>query len=280
MDAASGGQPDPDALTRPFAFMKTYHRDVYPLIDAKRPTNSAKGKSVLITGASRGIGKVLAVPCDMADVTSVETLFKRISVEIGTLHVLICNVSFTTGHISLAKKTSHDWLMEFEGNVRAAYLPIHSFLTASPNPLGTVIAISSGAAAVTFPGSSAYSMAKHATHRLVDFVHTEHPSVRAFSLALGIVMTDSVDAQFEPFAKDTPDLVGGVTVYLGTGKGEFLRGCWLSVNWDMEEVEEHRREIEQHRLLKTKLLVAHLGGPFLRILCNTEKRSSSTPASC
>jgi hypothetical protein len=48
---------DPDAIVKLQQFTKTYHRDVYPAIDAKNPTNSAAGKSVLITGGGRGIGK-------------------------------------------------------------------------------------------------------------------------------------------------------------------------------------------------------------------------------
>jgi hypothetical protein len=55
--------PDPDMYTKPFAFTPTSHRDVYPAIDSKNPDISAKGKSVLITGGSRGIGRVtISVP--------------------------------------------------------------------------------------------------------------------------------------------------------------------------------------------------------------------------
>jgi NADPH:quinone reductase-like Zn-dependent oxidoreductase len=49
--------PELDAIVKLQQFTKTYHRDVYPAIDARNPTNSAAGKSVLITGGGSGIGK-------------------------------------------------------------------------------------------------------------------------------------------------------------------------------------------------------------------------------
>lgn len=49
---------DVDAITKMLQFTPTMHRKVYPAIDPKNPQNSAAGKNVLVTGATRGIGKV------------------------------------------------------------------------------------------------------------------------------------------------------------------------------------------------------------------------------
>lgn len=49
---------DPDAIAKLQQFTKSYHRDVYPAIDARNPDISAAGKNVMITGGGRGIGKV------------------------------------------------------------------------------------------------------------------------------------------------------------------------------------------------------------------------------
>jgi FlaA1/EpsC-like NDP-sugar epimerase len=49
---------DPNAFTVPFQATKTLRRDVYPTIDPKNPELSAKGKSILITGATGGLGGV------------------------------------------------------------------------------------------------------------------------------------------------------------------------------------------------------------------------------
>ncbi|KAG8819593.1 hypothetical protein FRC19_009676, partial [Serendipita sp. 401] len=43
------------ASIRPY-FTKTIHREVYPAIDSTKPELSLAGKTVLVTGAGRGIG--------------------------------------------------------------------------------------------------------------------------------------------------------------------------------------------------------------------------------
>ena len=52
---------DADAYTKPFNLTKTYHRSVYPAIDVTNPLNSAAGKTILITGGSRGLGRAIAI---------------------------------------------------------------------------------------------------------------------------------------------------------------------------------------------------------------------------
>jgi hypothetical protein len=49
---------DPNAFTLPYQLTKQIRRDVYPLLEPTQPELSAKGKTVLITGVSGGIGKV------------------------------------------------------------------------------------------------------------------------------------------------------------------------------------------------------------------------------
>lgn len=46
------------------AFTQKTYRDVYPAIDPTRPELSQAGKVVVITGASRGIGKLVRTLID------------------------------------------------------------------------------------------------------------------------------------------------------------------------------------------------------------------------
>jgi hypothetical protein len=68
--------------------------------------------------------------------------------------------------------------------------------------------------------------------------------------------------QVELFAAQTvdpPELSGGLTLYLASTRADFLRGKFVSVNWDVEEMEGHKEEIEAKRLLNTGFLNAELG---------------------
>jgi len=49
----------PDHFTTASSFTKKVYREVYPAIDPSSPALSQEGKIVLITGASRGIGKTV-----------------------------------------------------------------------------------------------------------------------------------------------------------------------------------------------------------------------------
>jgi hypothetical protein len=51
-------QVDPDQFTTPFMPTPTKRRDPYPALDPFKPSNSQKGKIIIITGASGGLGAV------------------------------------------------------------------------------------------------------------------------------------------------------------------------------------------------------------------------------
>ena len=56
-------QPLPaDYFVKTHQFTKTVHRDQYPSIDPASPKLSQKGKTVIVTGASQGLGKVDSTP--------------------------------------------------------------------------------------------------------------------------------------------------------------------------------------------------------------------------
>jgi len=51
-----------DYFVKTHQFTKTVHRDQYPSIDPASPKLSQKGKTIIVTGASQGIGKVSLSP--------------------------------------------------------------------------------------------------------------------------------------------------------------------------------------------------------------------------
>lgn len=73
----------------------------------------------------------------------------------------------------------------------------------------------------------------------------ENPNVNAISLHPGVLPTDMTIDSFKRFALDTPELVGGVGVWLA-GKHEdreFLKGRYVSANWSVEELVVRKEEI-------------------------------------
>lgn len=66
-------------------------------------------------------------------------------------------------------------------------------------------------------------------------------------------------APFTPFAKDKPQLAAALTLYLNTPRADLLKGGFVSVNWDVDEMEAHQGEIVGKNLVKLGFLNGKLG---------------------
>jgi len=82
-----------------------------------------------------------------------------------------------------------------------------------------------------------------------------------FTANPGLSMTPMTKEAFKPFASDDVELTGMLALYLMQPRADFLRGCFVSVNWDMEELEAAKEEILEKKLLKLSWLpVLPIGG--------------------
>lgn len=297
-------QVNPDEKTLGSQFVKGMHRKVYPAIDPTNPNNSAAGKKVLITGASRGIGKAIAlswaqagaagiiitgravkdleavaaelretspktdVVALTADVTSEDAiveLYAKSKARFGIIDVLICNAGVFNGGKTdfpiIGTMDPKRWWFDLEVNVRGPYLMIHHFIKQfnGAEPTGTVIVLSSIAAGFLMPGVSAYSISKLVDVRLVEYLDVEQPGIRAFAVNPGFVPTQMELDAFAAYTIDSPELTGGLSLYLSTPRADHLRGRYISVNWDVDDMEKHKEEITEKGLLKTAFLNAKLG---------------------
>jgi hypothetical protein len=56
---------------------------------------------------------------------------------------------------------------------------------------------------------------------------------------------------FDEYAKDDAEQTGCLALYLASSRADYLKGSLTSVNWDLEEMEARKADIEKG-LLKIK----------------------------
>jgi hypothetical protein len=78
----------------------------------------------------------------------------------------------------------------------------------------------------------------------------------------GVVATAmTAESIWPPFAKDHAGLTGVLALYPAQPGGRLLKGIFVGVNWDVEEMELHKDLIVDKKLLQTSWL------PVLPIGC-------------
>ncbi|KAF1847866.1 NAD(P)-binding protein [Cucurbitaria berberidis CBS 394.84] len=287
-----------DHFVKAQQFVQTTHRDVYPAIDPTQASLSQKGRVVIITGASQGIGarafvpsfaaagakaivlvarsadklkdvaelvatshpnvETLSVSTDIADPASVAALFDKVKEKYGHADVLVNNAGIFKA-IAPIKDVDHvAWWEEMTLNIRGTFLMTQSFLKQLPSPEtpARIVTLTTGAAYEVFPTFSAYGMSKLAVFELMTYVAVENPNVVAVALHPGMVDTEMMKDMFKKFALDTPELVGGVGVWLAAWDGldrAFLSGRFVTSNWDVEDLVKRKEEILAGNLLKMDL---------------------------
>ena len=70
----------------------------------------------------------------------------------------------------------------------------------------------------------------------------------------GIVFSEMTNEYWKQYAFDHAELTGLQALYLAQPRADYLKGSMVSVNWDLEEMEEFKEEIETKGLLKSSWL--------------------------
>ncbi|KAF4219804.1 hypothetical protein CNMCM5878_006698 [Aspergillus fumigatiaffinis] len=272
------------------AFTKNAYRDIYPAVQPTRPELSQAGKVVVITGATRICGclcpcqgrsnrfdwtvwalaetekrvkeispatMVISIAVDILDEDGVNAAFEKIVAQCGIPNVLINNAGCLVLETIAESTTDSFWKVQ-EVNVTGTLIVTKAFLNSiepgseEQRAILNLTSVSTQYAAVTM---DSYTISKVAVTKFTEFLAAEYPSITSISLGPGMVATDmgvSVGL-IAPFLFDTVDLVGGVAVWLCSGDKRFLSGRYVSVNWDVDELERRKEEIVAKDLLSSGL---------------------------
>ncbi|VDC05479.1 unnamed protein product [Peniophora sp. CBMAI 1063] len=203
--------------------------------------------------------KVEKYVVDVTKAEEVEDAVERAAIAFGRLDVAIANAGYINPFDTpMQERKSSDWWRTFEINLLGVFNTVRPALKHLQKVDGYVVAITSVGAQFRSPNGSDYQTSKHALNRLVELIALENAPVKAFSLHPGAVATEiattsGIEAQGVQFI-DPPELPAATMLYLCTGKADWLNGRYVSVNWDLGQVEaEWKEKILEKDLLVNKL---------------------------
>ena len=187
------------------------------------------GKSVIVTGASRGIGAATAealasegaallllarsadritalatqlrksgaqaeaMTCDVAEFTQVQAAVARAREAFGRIDALINNAGVIEPIAPLSSADPRAWARGIDVNLNGVFFGMRAVLPEMrAQGSGVIVNLGSGAAHNPLEGWSQYCAAKAATHMLTRCAHLENRGrgIRVFSLSPGTVATD------------------------------------------------------------------------------------------
>ncbi|KZT53671.1 NAD(P)-binding protein [Calocera cornea HHB12733] len=193
----------------------TFHHDIYPGIHPKKYKDTAAGKIVFITGASRGIGAATAIafaesgaslflvarkldtlnavktsileaspgtaiglhPADVVASEQVEAAVQACIAQFGRIDITIANAGASEKFgRGLVDIDPSEWWRIWEVNVRGTFNTAHYVIPYLAKTAGYLLITTSRAAQKRREGTSAYASSKHAINRIAEFIALEHDS--------------------------------------------------------------------------------------------------------
>nr|AMD38939.1 reductase [Fusarium aywerte] len=283
----------PLPLTNLVSFTRVWHNDTYALISPTRPELSASGKNVVITGGSHGIGQAIGVAFAQANAKSVAILGRTLDhLETAAAAIQAANPS-TLVLFEVADTTKREDIdralknfVDKTGKIdifaaNAGILPVYGPVAGYPeeevlrspminilgafNPIQVFLPLAASGAKLfntssgighwqpndIVTGDFAYSAAKAAAIKLFDYVTFENPSLHVINFQPGIVAT-RISPEFT-VGYGTLELPAHFMVWLASKEAEFLKGKFLWVNWDVQELMDREDEIKNSMLFRLSL---------------------------
>jgi NAD(P)-dependent dehydrogenase (short-subunit alcohol dehydrogenase family) len=236
--------------------------------------------------------EVLAVPADITNVKQVNDAFLKINQTFGKIDVLVCNSAFMPAPRPVLSPDFdvQDWWTAFNTNILGALHTVKGFVRYAAEGAHILhISTCIGHIPPLEAGVSAYAASKAAAAKLFDYIAFENPELHVVNVHPGLVDTDmsrksghgGMDHSEYPDISLLPppapflslheisqalcvtiedetdslavDLSGHFCLWLVSSEADFLRGKFVWVNWDVDELKARKEEILSTDLLDTKL---------------------------
>ncbi|KAF2715924.1 putative short-chain dehydrogenase [Polychaeton citri CBS 116435] len=166
--------------------------------------------------------------------------------------VVVSNAAAAPEFGTVASYSEKDLYKGIELNIGTAFNTIGAiFPLLAPN--ATVLNITSGMAHVD-PWATmwVYAMNKIATAKMFEYFQFENPDLRVINVQPGVVATE-MNAKTDFQGQDEVELPAQFQVWLASPEAEFLKGRFIWINWDVDELKARADEINNSQLLKLVL---------------------------
>ncbi|KAI0971159.1 hypothetical protein F4678DRAFT_94531 [Xylaria arbuscula] len=211
--------------------------------------------------AGRAAPQVVSLQLDVTSEESVQAAADKIGQAFGgALDVLVCNAGYLEQWAPVAESNPAEWWRTYEINVKGTYLLNRYFipLLLKSETKTSILTSSFGALGIR-PGASGYQTSKFATVRLAEFIATEYAQqgLVCYSIHPGGIKTElalNMPKEMWGILNDTLALPAHTIVWMSKENRPWLSGRFISVSWDMEELESKKKQIEDDNLFKFRLI--------------------------
>ncbi|KAI8634837.1 NAD(P)-binding protein [Xylariaceae sp. FL1651] len=214
------------------------------------------------TDAGKSVPQIISLKLDVTSEDSVQAAADKIAQEFGgTLDVLLCNAGNLEQWLPVAESNPSEWWRTYEINIKGTYLLNRFFIPLLlKSDTKTSILVSSYGALSVRPGASAYQSSKFTVCRIAEFIAAEYEKqgLVCYAIHPGGVKTElayNMPEDMWQVLVDEPELPAHTIVWLSKEHRPWLNGRFLSVNWDMEELESKKDEIINRNLFMFRMTV-------------------------
>ncbi|KAJ4349574.1 uncharacterized protein N0V89_008190 [Didymosphaeria variabile] len=205
--------------------------------------------------------QIIRLKVDVTSEQSVGEAAAQVEKAFGRLDVLVNNAGYLETFVPLHETSVDDWWKVWEVNIKGPYLVTRAFiplLIRSDDSLRTILNVSSIGANIISPGASGYQCGKMALLRFGEFLNADYADkgILSFGIHPGGIATElakGMPEKMHSLLNDTAELAGDSIVWLTAERKEWIKGRYVSCNWDMKEFLDKRKAIEDGDLLKVRL---------------------------